>query len=60
MYVITGDLVRHVQYKHTHEKPHKCTMCDYACVEPYKMKIHITKDHLDEQRYQVFIELICI
>lgn len=25
--------MRHRRYKHTHEKPFKCSMCDYASVE---------------------------
>jgi len=51
--------VRHVQYKHTSEKPLKCAMCDYACIEIYRLKNHI-KRHLGEHRHQVFIVLICI
>lgn len=29
----SGELVRHRRYKHTHEKPFKCSMCDYSSVE---------------------------
>lgn len=32
-FVTSGELVRHRRYKHTHEKPFKCSMCDYASVE---------------------------
>jgi len=44
-------LVRHVRYKHTHEKPHKCTECDYASVELSKLKRHI-RCHTGERPYQ--------
>jgi len=50
---ITGELVRHVRYKHTHEKPHKCTICDYASVELSKMRNHM-RCHTGERPYQVF------
>lgn len=32
-FVTSGELVRHRRYKHTFEKPFKCSMCDYASVE---------------------------
>lgn len=35
-FVTSGELVRHRRYKHTHEKPFKCSMCDYASVEVIK------------------------
>lgn len=54
IFVITGELVRHVRYKHTHEKPHKCTICDYASVELSKMRNHM-RCHTGERPYQVFI-----
>lgn len=47
-----GELVRHVRYKHTHEKPHKCTICDYASVELSKMRNHM-RCHTGERPYQV-------
>lgn len=50
----TGELVRHVRYKHTHEKPHKCTICDYASVELSKMRNHM-RCHTGERPYQVLI-----
>lgn len=56
-YIIIGELVRHVRYKHTHEKPHKCTICDYASVELSKMRNHM-RCHTGERPYQVFILLI--
>jgi len=47
-----GELVRHVRYRHTHEKPHKCTECDYASVELSKLKRHM-RCHTGERPYQV-------
>ncbi len=35
-FVTSGELVRHRRYKHTHEKPFKCSMCDYCSVEASK------------------------
>lgn len=32
-FVTSGELVRHRRYKHTHEKPFKCSLCKYASVE---------------------------
>jgi transcriptional repressor CTCF len=43
--------VRHVRYRHTHEKPHKCPECDYASVELSKLKRHI-RCHTGERPYQ--------
>lgn len=51
---ITGELLRHVRYMHTCEKPHKCNLCDYASVELGKMKNHM-KYHTSEKPYQVII-----
>lgn len=48
----TGELVRHVRYRHTHEKPHKCPECEYASVELSKLKRHI-RCHTGERPYQV-------
>lgn len=44
--------MRHVRYRHTHEKPHKCNECDYASVELSKLKRHI-RCHTGERPYQV-------
>lgn len=44
------ELNRHVRYKHTHEKPHKCSLCDYACVESSKLRRHI-RTHTGERPY---------
>lgn len=46
-----GDLARHVRYKHTHEKRHKCTECDYATVEMSKLQRHM-RAHTGERPYQ--------
>jgi uncharacterized Zn-finger protein len=40
-FTTSGELVRHVRYRHTHEKPHKCTDCDYQSVELSKLKRHM-------------------
>ena len=40
-FTTSGELVRHVRYRHTHEKPHKCSECDYQSVELSKLKRHI-------------------
>lgn len=32
-FVTSGELVRHRRYRHTHEKPFKCSLCKYASVE---------------------------
>lgn len=50
-----GELVRHVRYRHTHEKPHKCSICDYASVELSKMRNHM-RCHTGERPYQVKYE----
>lgn len=60
---LLGELVRHVRYKHTHEKPHKCSICDYASVELSKMRNHM-RCHTGERPYQVKIRweffVLCI
>lgn len=38
------------RYKHTFEKPHKCTECDYASVELSKLKRHM-RSHTGERPY---------
>ena len=40
-FVVVGELVRHVRYRHTYEKPHKCGECDYSSVELSKLKRHM-------------------
>lgn len=32
-FVTSGELIRHRRYKHTHEKPFKCSQCKYESVE---------------------------
>lgn len=54
--IFTGELVRHVRYKHTHEKPHKCSVCDYSSVELSKMRNHM-RCHTGERPYQVIVTL---
>jgi len=50
-FTTTGEMVRHVRYKHTHEKPHKCPQCSYECVEFSKLKRHM-RCHTGERPYQ--------
>lgn len=50
-FTTSGELVRHVRYRHTHEKPHRCTECDYASVELSKLKRHM-RCHTGERPYQ--------
>lgn len=40
-FVTSGELVRHRRYKHTHEKPFKCSMCDYASVEVRRAHVYL-------------------
>ena len=51
MFTTSGELFRHVRYKHTHEKPHKCPDCDYSSVELCKLKRHM-RCHSGERPYQ--------
>ncbi|XP_048096572.1 transcriptional repressor CTCF-like [Alosa alosa] len=50
-FVTSEELVRHQRYKHTHEKPYKCSLCDYASVEVSKLKCHI-RSHTRERPFQ--------
>ena len=50
-FTTSGELVRHVRYRHTHEKPHKCSECDYQSVELSKLKRHF-RCHTGERPYQ--------
>nr|XP_009932224.1 PREDICTED: transcriptional repressor CTCFL [Opisthocomus hoazin] len=49
-FVTSGELSRHRRYKHTLEKPFKCSMCKYSSVEASKMKRHI-RSHTGERPY---------
>lgn len=44
-FVTSGELVRHRRYKHTHEKPFKCSMCDYASVEVCELTAAVVVFH---------------
>lgn len=50
-FTTSGELVRHIRYRHTHEKPHRCSECDYASVELSKLKRHM-RCHTGERPYQ--------
>ena len=47
----SSELLRHVRYRHTHEKRHQCTQCDYASVELSKLQRHM-RSHTGEKPYQ--------
>lgn len=61
LFLSSGELVRHVRYRHTHEKPHHCTECDYSSVELSKLKRHM-RCHTGERPYQVslLIRYFCL
>lgn len=46
-FVTSGELVRHRRYKHTHEKPFKCSMCDYCSVEVCDHMLFCVKDSVN-------------
>ena len=41
---------RHFLYKHTKERPHQCSMCDFATIEHDKLLIHL-RNHTGESPY---------
>lgn len=49
-FVTSGELVRHRRYKHTHEKPFKCSMCDYASVEVCELIVTVLNIRLYSSR----------
>lgn len=49
-FVTSGELTRHTRYIHTHEKPFRCTLCDYASVEISKLRRHF-RSHTGERPY---------
>eukprot|EP00736_Rhodelphis_marinus_P003649 Rmarinus@m.16331 len=46
------DLARHIRYKHTGEKPFKCTFCSYASAESSGLKRHIRTRHTTEKPFK--------
>ncbi|XP_053849113.1 transcriptional repressor CTCFL isoform X5 [Vidua macroura] len=49
-FVTRGELSRHRRYKHTLERPFKCTICEYSSVEASKMRRHV-RSHTGERPY---------
>jgi hypothetical protein len=35
----------HTRYKHTHEKPYTCALCDEAFYEPRRRRVHSLRVH---------------
>ncbi|CAG5111152.1 Oidioi.mRNA.OKI2018_I69.chr2.g5486.t1.cds [Oikopleura dioica] len=50
-FVTSKDLTRHRRYKHTHEKPFKCTLCEYASAEKSNLRRHL-KTHSGEKPHE--------
>lgn len=50
-FTTSGELVRHIRYRHTRERPHRCPECSYAAVEMSKLKRHM-RCHSGERPYQ--------
>lgn len=50
-FVVKRDLTRHIKFKHTHEKPHKCTLCSYTCVLASTLKRHM-KIHTGDMNHK--------
>ena len=50
----SSELLRHVRYRHTHEKRHQCAQCDYASVELSKSQRHM-RSRTGEKPYQCSI-----
>uniref|UniRef100_A0A8C5J4G1 C2H2-type domain-containing protein n=1 Tax=Junco hyemalis TaxID=40217 RepID=A0A8C5J4G1_JUNHY len=49
-FVTRGELARQRRYKHTLEKPFKCTICEYSGVEASKMRRHV-RSHTGERPF---------
>lgn len=50
-FTTSGEIIRHVRYRHTNLRPHKCNECDYAAVELSKLRRH-QRSHTGERPYQ--------
>ena len=50
-FVVKRDLTRHIKFKHTHKKPHKCTLCSYTCVLANTLKRHM-KTHTGDMNHK--------
>lgn len=58
-FVTSGELVRHRRYKHTHEKPFKCSMCDYASVEVTSVLVFLCFFFYTTGEFDVYLCVCC-
>ncbi|XP_017473426.1 PREDICTED: transcriptional repressor CTCF-like isoform X1 [Rhagoletis zephyria] len=50
-FIRSGDLARHVRYKHSFAKRHECSECDYSSVEISKLQRHM-RSHTGERPHK--------
>ena len=46
-----SNLKKHIQANHTHEKPHKCHLCDYSSICGSSLRNHIKCKHTEFERF---------